>query len=119
MPSNVNSYGGQQHGGDQPRYGQQNQENLGGQRRKNRVFTPVTMRMIQEASPRPDDVCEIDGEAIQDVSFLQHKLCRSLSLAVLSANRKNPCAHFSKLMTIPASSKSFFTRKVKMKCLPR
>lgn len=25
------------------------------------------MRMIQEASPRPDDVCEIDGEAIQDI----------------------------------------------------
>ena len=26
------------------------------------------MKMIQEASPRPDDVCEIEGEAINDVS---------------------------------------------------
>jgi len=40
----------------------------GQQRRKNRVFAPVTMKMIQEASPRPDDVCEIEGEAINDVS---------------------------------------------------
>jgi hypothetical protein len=36
-------------------------------RRKNRIFAPVTMKMIQDASPRPDDVCEIDGEAINDV----------------------------------------------------
>ena len=43
---------------------------FGGQRRKNRVFAPVTMKMIQEASPRPDDVCEIEGEAINDVSEL-------------------------------------------------
>ena len=42
---------------------------FGGQRRKNRVFAPVTMKMIQEASPRPDDVCEIEGEAINDVSI--------------------------------------------------
>ena len=28
------------------------------------------MKMIQEASPRPDDVCEIEGEAINDVSNL-------------------------------------------------
>ena len=42
----------------------------GGQRRKNRVFAPVTMKMIHEASPRPDDVCEIEGEAINDVSTL-------------------------------------------------
>ena len=39
----------------------------GGARRKNRVFAPVTMKMIQEASPRPDDVCEIEGEPINDV----------------------------------------------------
>jgi hypothetical protein len=45
-----------------------NNDQMGGQRRKNRVFAPVTMRMIQEASPRPDDVCEIEGEAINDVS---------------------------------------------------
>lgn len=25
------------------------------------------MKMIQEASPRPDDVCEIEGEAINDI----------------------------------------------------
>ena len=41
----------------------------GGARRKNRVFAPVTMKMIQEANPRPDDVCEIEGEPINDVSI--------------------------------------------------
>jgi hypothetical protein len=40
-----------------------------GQRKKNRVFAPVTMKMVQEAQPRPDDVCEIDGDAINDVSL--------------------------------------------------
>ena len=39
------------------------------QRRKNRVFAPVTLKMIQEASPRPDDVCEIDGDSINEVSW--------------------------------------------------
>lgn len=47
--------------------GQHKQEG-GFQKRKNRVFAPVTMKMIQEAQPRPDDVCEIDGDAINDVS---------------------------------------------------
>ena len=63
MPSNVggNNFGGQQQ--DKPQ-----QDNFGGQRRKNRVFAPVTMKMIHEAMPRPDDVCEIEGEAINDVS---------------------------------------------------
>mgnify|MGYP000993561762 CR=1 FL=1 len=42
---------------------------MGGQRRKNRVFAPVTLKMIQEASPRPDDVCEIDGDTINEVSL--------------------------------------------------
>lgn len=39
-------------------------------RRKNRIFAPVTMKMITDSQPRPDDVCEIDGEAINDVSTL-------------------------------------------------
>ena len=41
---------------------------FGGQRRKNRVFAPVTLKMIEEAQPRPDDVCEIDGDQINEVS---------------------------------------------------
>ena len=36
--------------------------NQGGMRKKNRVFAPVTMKMIEEAVPQPEDVCEIDGE---------------------------------------------------------
>ena len=28
------------------------------------------MKMIHEAQPRPDDVCEIDGDQINDVSKL-------------------------------------------------
>ena len=38
---------------------------------KNRVFVPVTLKMVADAQPRPDDVCEIDGEAINDVSIPQ------------------------------------------------
>ena len=37
-------------------------------RRKNRIFVPVTMKMISDSQPRPDDACEIDGEAINDVT---------------------------------------------------
>jgi len=67
MPSNVNSnMGGNNFQGHDNRQGANNDQ-MGGQRRKNRVFAPVTMRMIQEASPRPDDVCEIEGEAINDI----------------------------------------------------
>ena len=40
----------------------------GTQKRKPKVFTPVTMRMIKDAPTRPDDVLEIDGEAVDDVS---------------------------------------------------
>lgn len=47
---------------------QNRQGDFGGQRRKNRVFAPVTLKMIQEASPKPDDVCEIDGDQINEVS---------------------------------------------------
>ena len=47
---------------------------FGGQRRKNRVFAPVTLKMIQEASPRPDDVCEIDGDTINEVSLVPSTL---------------------------------------------
>ena len=39
-----------------------------GQRRKNRVFAPVTLKMIQEASPGADDVCFVDGDQINEVS---------------------------------------------------
>lgn len=43
-------------------------ENQGNQqRRKNKVFSPVTMKMIAEAQPRPDDVCDFDGEPINDI----------------------------------------------------
>ncbi len=37
------------------------------QNRKNRVFVPITLKMVEDAQPRPDDVCEIDGEAVNDV----------------------------------------------------
>ena len=37
------------------------------QRQKPKVFVPVTLKMVEEATPRPDDVCEIDGEAFNDI----------------------------------------------------
>ena len=44
--------------------------NIHNNKRKNRVFAPVTIKMIQDASPRADEVCEIDGEPMNDVSSL-------------------------------------------------
>jgi len=46
-------------------------------RRKNRVFAPVTMKMIHEASPRPDDVCEIEGEPINDIIIVGRVIQRT------------------------------------------
>jgi len=40
---------------------------MGGAKRKSRIFAPVTLKMIFEAAPRPDDVLEIEGENIADV----------------------------------------------------
>jgi len=54
-------------------------------RRKNRVFAPVTMKMIHEASPRPDDVCEIEGEPINDVRK------KPLSSEILLDHHRRPC----------------------------
>lgn len=36
-------------------------------RRKAKVFTPVTVKMVSNAQPRPDDVCEYDGDPINDI----------------------------------------------------
>ena len=74
--------------------GNQNSNKFNGQKRKNRIFTPVTVKMITEASPGPDDVCEIDGEHINDVSTSSNKntfLDYSLSITILVDNhlRKN------------------------------
>ena len=48
-----------------------------GAKRKNRVFAPVTIKMIQEASPRPDDLCEIDGEAINDIIIVGRVIAKT------------------------------------------
>ena len=40
---------------------------MGGAKRKSRIFAPVTLKMTFEAAPRPDDVLEIEGENIADV----------------------------------------------------
>lgn len=37
------------------------------ERRKAKVFTPVTVKMVRNAQPRPDDVCEYDGDPINDI----------------------------------------------------
>mmetsp|Transcript_42241 Transcript_42241/g.30933 ORF Transcript_42241/g.30933 Transcript_42241/m.30933 type:complete len:134 (+) Transcript_42241:76-477(+) len=35
-----------------------------------RVFVPVTLKMVEEAQIRPDDQCEIDGEAVTEIVFV-------------------------------------------------
>jgi hypothetical protein len=61
-PSNNNSNYGSGGGG----YGGQrrNQQN---EPRKSKVFTPVTVRMVMNAQPRPDDICEFEGDPINDI----------------------------------------------------
>lgn len=39
-------------------------------RRKFKIFAPVTIKMIEDCVPGPNDVCEIDGENINEVSIL-------------------------------------------------
>jgi hypothetical protein len=36
-------------------------------KKSNKVFTPVTIKMITQSQPRPDDICEFDGDPINDV----------------------------------------------------
>lgn len=45
--------------------------------RKTKVFTPVTVRMVMNAQPRPDDVCEFEGDPINDI-ILTGRLIRRM-----------------------------------------
>jgi len=38
-----------------------------GEKRKTRMFVPVTIKMINDASPRPDDIFEIDGAPMNEI----------------------------------------------------
>ena len=40
---------------------------LEGDKKKSRMFHPVTVKMINESSPTPDDVFEIDGTSMNEV----------------------------------------------------
>lgn len=37
------------------------------QQKKSKVFTPVSVKMVQQSQPRPDDVCEFDGDPVNDI----------------------------------------------------
>ena len=37
------------------------------EKRRSRMFVPVTIKMIVEASPRPDDIFEIDGAPMNEI----------------------------------------------------
>jgi len=45
--------------------------------RKSKVFCPVTNEIIRRALPRPDDICEFLGDAINDI-ILVGRLIRRL-----------------------------------------
>ena len=63
--NNFNSnFGNNNAGGSSNAYGGEQQ------RRKPRIFTPLTIKMIAEAGLGPNEVVEIDGEQITDVSNL-------------------------------------------------
>ena len=40
------------------------------------MFTPVTVRMVSASQPRLDDVCEYDGDAINDIILVGRLLRR-------------------------------------------
>ena len=41
----------------------------GEEKKRSRMFVPVTVKMIHDALPCPDDAFEIDGASVNDVSF--------------------------------------------------
>lgn len=46
--------------------------------KRSKVFTPVTLKMVQQAQPRPDDVCEFEGgDPITDI-ILTGRLLRRI-----------------------------------------
>ena len=44
--------------------------------KRSKVFTPVTLKMVHYAQPRPDDVCEFEGDPISDVILIGRLLRR-------------------------------------------
>lgn len=60
-----NPQGAGQSAGGQTGYG--GAKKFDGEKRKTRMFIPVTIKMINDASPRPDDVFEIDGAPMNEV----------------------------------------------------
>jgi len=44
--------------------------------RKTKVFTPVTVKMVSKSLPRIDDVCEYDGDPINDIILVGRILRR-------------------------------------------
>jgi hypothetical protein len=60
-------------------------------RNKNRIFVPVTLKMVDEAKIGPDDSCEIDGEVINDViKFNMMIVCRLSLLEEQCLELKSP-----------------------------
>lgn len=53
-----------------------NRQRFGNEPRKSKVFTPVTVRMIMNSQPRPDDICEFDGDPINDIILVGRLLRR-------------------------------------------
>ena len=70
MPQNVGGASGGLGNKGGPQYSNDRNTGEQGQRRKQKVFTPVTIKMVMEAAPRPDDACEFDGDILNDVSFI-------------------------------------------------
>ena len=44
--------------------------------KKSKVFAPVTLKMVQQSQPRPDDQCEYDGDTINDIIIVGRLLKR-------------------------------------------
>ena len=41
----------------------------GTQKRRQKLFVPMTVKMVQDATPGPDEACELDGGQFSDVSI--------------------------------------------------
>lgn len=66
MPGQMPGYGAGTMGMPAPQQMGLNQQQTQ-ERRKAKVFTPVTVKMVANSQPRPDDVCEYDGDPINDI----------------------------------------------------
>ena len=69
------------------------------------------MKMIQEAQPRPDDVCEIEGEPINDVSLVYFLTVQIIIVGRVIDRKEEPMRTLFEINDNTGSFKVIFYQK--------